>query len=153
MTSEAEAQEHARWQVKQIVRALRSCGWDFVAVSLWRNVVADYVHGAGASMFEVTKALTPSLPRLADNLRVLARELDAAHRSSGAPEVTDGYTHVVGGTTVDARRKGKPCRACSECEGEHHWLEYVGYVCKHCEVAAPDHVVDALLEKSDLGAV
>jgi hypothetical protein len=42
----------------------------------------------------------------------------------------------------------KPCRTCSECEGEHHWIEvcdvetedgallaepFVGYVCKHCD--------------------
>jgi hypothetical protein len=42
----------------------------------------------------------------------------------------------------------KPCRTCSECEGEHHWIEgcvdeydddegaehepWCGYVCKHC---------------------
>lgn len=42
----------------------------------------------------------------------------------------------------------KPCRTCSECEGEHHWIEgcvdeyddegaehepWCGYVCKHCD--------------------
>lgn len=42
----------------------------------------------------------------------------------------------------------KPCRTCSECEGEHHWIEgcvdeydddgvehepWTGYVCKHCD--------------------
>jgi hypothetical protein len=105
MSPEAETQARAILQVEQVVRALRVAGWDFVAVSLWRNVAGDHVHGAGASMFEVTKTLTAGLPRLADNLRVLARELDDAHRASGLPEMLDGYTHVVGGTTVDARRE------------------------------------------------
>lgn len=39
----------------------------------------------------------------------------------------------------------KACRACGECDGNHHWLDSCGddddpcephYVCKHCEVRA-----------------
>lgn len=29
-----------------------------------------------------------------------------------------------------------PCRKCTECEGNHHWLETLAYVCKHCELLA-----------------
>lgn len=29
-----------------------------------------------------------------------------------------------------------PCRKCTECEGRHHWLETLAYVCKHCELLA-----------------
>lgn len=44
----------------------------------------------------------------------------------------------------DARQE-LPC-GCSECEGqEHHWLEYVGYQCKHCEAVAPEELVDKLM--------
>lgn len=100
-----ETQALARWQVLQLLRALRAAGWDFVAISLWAEVPGAGVHGAGSSTFEVSRAMTPALPRLADNLRVLASELDAAHRMSGAPEILDGYTHVVGGTTVDERSR------------------------------------------------
>jgi hypothetical protein len=46
-------------------------------------------------------------------------------------------------TVVEAKA---PCRRCSECSGqEHHWIEYVGYVCKHCEVAAPVELVERLM--------
>lgn len=39
-----------------------------------------------------------------------------------------------------ARNKAEPppCRACSECEGHHHWLETAAYVCKHCEVISEE---------------
>lgn len=44
---------------------------------------------------------------------------------------------------------GKPCVECSECTGAHHWQEYVGYACKHCEVSAPVEVVEQLMAEHD----
>jgi hypothetical protein len=103
--SDARTQALAVVQVDNFVRALRAAGWDFALVSIWRADGAALVfHGAGASGWEASTAILPAVPRIADNLRVLARELDEAHRMSGAPE-TDGCTHVVGGTVVDERAR------------------------------------------------
>jgi hypothetical protein len=189
---EAEVQSLAAWQAVQIVNTLRAAGWVFVAVVVWTRKDDDGL--AGASYFDLPKAFAGAMPRLADAVRTVAREIDDAHRAIGGAEWTgDAYTHTIGGSAIDARaqlarervvlqgmadvpeavldrvarldpdlgpslalacqaelnrRKGKPCRRCSECDGEHHWIEYVGYVCKHCEAIAPDEVVDAMLNQT-----
>jgi hypothetical protein len=102
--SDPRTQAVAAMQVQQLVHALREAGWDFALVSIWRHDGSAVVfHGAGASGWEASTRITPAVPRIADNLRVLAHELDEAHRLSGAPEVVHGCTQVVGGTVVDVR--------------------------------------------------
>lgn len=104
--SDARTQALAVDAVQQVVRGLRELGWDFALVSIWRHDGSHVVfHGAGASGWEASTRITPAVPRIADNLRVLARELDEAHRLSGAPEIVHGCTQVVGGTVVDERAK------------------------------------------------
>lgn len=93
--ADAEAtQRIAISQIEELLKALMVAGWDFAAVSLWRRTSGD-AGGAGASTFDVRTSMLPALPRLADNLRVLARELDDLHRKSGAAEMLEGYTHVI----------------------------------------------------------
>lgn len=104
LVSDARTQAVAAMQVERLVGELRAAGWDFALVSIWRQDGSAVVfHGSGASGWEASTRITPAVPRIADNLRVLARELDEAHRLSGAPEVVHGSTHVVGGTVVEMR--------------------------------------------------
>lgn len=102
--SDARTQAAAVAHVQQALRALRVVGWDFALVSIWRHDGTPIVfHGAGASGWEASTVIMEAVPRIADNLRVLARELDEAHRMSGAPEVVHGCSQVVSGTVVEQR--------------------------------------------------
>ena len=104
--SDPVVQAIAAHEVQRLVRGLRALGWDFAAVSLWKADGSSVVlHGAGASGWEASTAIVEAVPRIADNLRLLARELDEAHRMSGAPEVVHGCSHVIGGTVVDERAR------------------------------------------------
>jgi len=104
--SDERTQAEAVLQVQHLVRALRASGWDFAMVSLWRRDEGPNVfHGAGASYWEASRAILPAVPRIADNTRVLARELDEAHRLTGAPDVADGCSQVIDGTSVDERAR------------------------------------------------
>lgn len=100
---ENETQHLAKWQVDQLITGLRRAGWDFVAVSLWRRTSPGpdgLGAGAGASGWECSTEMIPALPRLADNLRVLARELDELQAHSGMPEIIDAYTQVIEGVAT-----------------------------------------------------
>lgn len=101
--TEAEIQALACQQVELMVTALRGAGWDFACVSIWRRGADGSF--AGASFFDIPRALTQALPVVADNLRTLAGEMDEAHRASGCTERAHGWTQVLSGTTVDARRE------------------------------------------------
>jgi hypothetical protein len=105
-----DMQRCAALQVQFMVNALRAAGWDFAAVAVWHALEGaapgSVSLAAGASMFELARHMLPGAPRMADNLRALADEIDAAHRQSGDPEVTEGYTHTIAGSRIDevARR-------------------------------------------------
>lgn len=104
---EARMQAHAMATVNQVALLLRQAGWEFVAVSIARAMVLPDGTATipGASTYETLEGLTPALPSLADNLRVLARELDEAYARSACRTRAEGYTHVVSGNGVDARRE------------------------------------------------
>lgn len=92
----AAVQALATRQIEKILSEALAGGWDFAAVSLWRRLEShEGGGGAGASTFDVRRSVMPALPRIADNLRVLADQLDALHRESGAREIIEGYTHVI----------------------------------------------------------
>lgn len=132
--------------VETVVADLRGRGWGYAAVSVAAIVpLATGQHTApGASRFDVDERMLPTLPHHADNLRVLARELDELHTKSGVAERTCGYSHVV------KKPRIRVCRACHctdyDCSGcvakTGHpcwWVE--GDLCSAC--AAKDAGVKA----------
>jgi hypothetical protein len=109
--------ERAVRVAEDTVAALRATGWDFAAVSV---AVALPLGGGkatapGASRFDGDPRLMQAFPHLADALRVMARELDDAHKRSGQPERETGYHHVQERPAVRA------CRSCGctdyDCRG------------------------------------
>lgn len=118
MRTESEVQAHAVRQVTELTHALRQLGWGFVAMSLWRQTrgLDAASHGSGASYFEVSAALMPFAPRLADNLEALAGQMRAGHLESGAPEAMEAYTHVIQPPTLyhgETRCEGRGCSLCA----------------------------------------
>lgn len=67
------------------------------------------------------------------------RDLDHELTRDGAPEPCC-YEAPAGihseNCPTRADEASAPCRKCTECEGRHHWLETLAYVCKHCELLA-----------------
>lgn len=117
--------------------------------------LVDAVRKLEDSWFEATMELA-SAKRELESLR----RPEASPRNQVAPVIGQNPSATVGGRSVEERetkRDGTPaadasrlddaregpraetprsCRACSECEGRHHWLETLAYVCKHCELLA-----------------
>jgi hypothetical protein len=91
-------------QVIGLVETLRIRGrWTFALVSVWG--LTDEQGLAGATFWDAPKALAGALPRLADTMRGVARDLDDAARVAGGPEWEAGSQQTVGGTVVDARAR------------------------------------------------
>lgn len=108
-TTEADAvQAQAIAVVEHLTAMLRAKGWDFVAVSIARGMLLDDGTATlpGATTFEAAPHIMPAIPALADNLRVLARELDAHYTGSGCPTRADGYSHVIDSVAVREKRGG-----------------------------------------------
>jgi hypothetical protein len=97
-----------------------------------------------------------------DGIREVLGEDTGQCDGDGESRVSDGAELVEDVRRVKERadrlesQGGKPCRRCSECQGEkHHWLDAVSYVCKHCETTAPacDSCIEApgLVDTGDGG--
>lgn len=102
--NEAETQNLAAWQARQIVDHLRRMGWVFAAVVVWTR--KDEGGLAGASYFDLPKADAGAMPLLADAVRMVAAELDRSFKAIGAREsMGDRWLHTLGGTGVDEQAK------------------------------------------------
>ena len=56
-----------------------------------------------------------------------------------APDALQALAEDISVHERDERRSSKAspaCRKCSECDGDHHFIETGAYVCKHCELLA-----------------
>ena len=87
----------AQARVVRLTEALRAEGWHFVAIQL-AMVIAEGEDCAcpGASMLDAdADEIGPALPREADSLRHLAKQVDEAFARLGCHEATEGYREEV----------------------------------------------------------
>jgi len=85
--------EREQTQVIETVKALRARGYDYVVVQIAKVIPGRGGDNAvpGASAIEASDRVLPCLPRQADNLRAIARQLDEAFEKRGTSEAEEGY--------------------------------------------------------------